>query len=398
MPGLSEALRWFSRERAWISEQQLQLCRIAAPTFFEKQRAEWFRAQLDSFGWSASLDRAGNVVASFGPSRLPRPIVVSAHLDTVFAPLRADSVFFGSNGRLFGPGTADNGCGLAGLLALGKVLANSSALAEVAASTLLVANVGEEGEGNLNGMRFLCQHGLQTDAIRAFVVLDGPSVEHVTAHALASHRFEVAFSGPGGHSWSDNGTPNPVHAISDVVGSFVREAEERISEERRGLCSYHFSVIEGGNSINSIPASARAKLDLRSEEPDLVQELASFLTPLVERSLERANRGSVSQRLTAKVRDLGARPGGRLPPESPLLRIMQAVDSHLQIRSRLHCASTDANVPLSMGLPAISIGAGGQGGGAHTENEWYEPEGRELGLRRILLSLACLSTEDTAGL
>jgi tripeptide aminopeptidase len=393
---LAEALKWFARERAWINEQHLQICRIAAPTFFEQNRAEWLRTQLDKLGWTASLDRAGNVIATFGATRVPRPLVVSAHLDTVFAPARPESVSFAPDGRLTGPGAADNGCGLAALLALGKIFATIPALRELASSVLLVANVGEEGEGNLSGMRFLCQYGLPASGLRALVVLDGPAVDHVTAHALASHRFEISFAGPGGHSWNDSGIPNPVHAVSDLVSSFLRELDERLPEDRRALASYNFSVIEGGSSINAIPANARTKLDLRSEDPALVEELAAWLTPVVERCLERANRSAAGPRLVAKVRSLGNRPGGRLSSDAPLLRAIQAIDRHLQIRSRLHCASTDANVPLSMGLPAISIGAGGQGGGAHTESEWYQPEGRELGLRRILLLLAVLASEDAA--
>lgn len=325
---------------------------------------------------------------------MPRSLVVSAHLDTVFAPTRAESVYVAPDGRLIGPGASDNGCGLAALLALAAVLANSPELHDLAGSTLLVANVGEEGEGNLSGMRFLCKYGLQTEFIRAFIVLDGPAIDHITANALASRRFEVAFSGPGGHSWSDNGTPNPVHAVSDVVSSFLRDVETKLPEDRLALCSYHFSVIEGGSSVNAIPASARTKLDLRSEDTQLVADLASLLTPVVERCLERANRSATGTRLTAKVRDLGARPGGRLASSSVLLKAIQAVDAHLQIRSRLHCASTDANVPLSLGLHAISIGAGGHGGGAHTEHEWYNPENRDLGLRRVLLLLGALATED----
>jgi tripeptide aminopeptidase len=129
---------------------------------------------------------------------------------------------------------------------------------------------------------------------------------------------------------------------------------------------------------------------LRSEEPGILDELAGLLMASVEKSLERENRNARSERLTAKVKELGSRPGGRLPEDSALLRIVQAVDSYLKIRSRIDCASTDANVPLSLGIPAISIGAGGHGGGAHTPQEWYQPEGRELGLRRILLILAAL--------
>ncbi len=388
---LFQAQRWFARERAWINDVHLQLCRVAAPTFFEQARAEWFQRELSGLGWNAALDRAGNVLATFGNAASSQPIVVSAHLDTVLAPGRAEDIYYAPDGRLVGPGTADNGSGLTALLALARVFSETSDLYELASSLLLVANVGEEGEGNLSGMRYLCRHHPQAAQFRAFIVLDGPSSEHVTAQALASRRFEISFSGPGGHSWNDYGTPNPVHAISDVISAFVRDADARLLQaDRRIRCSYNFGIVEGGSSVNSIPASARAKLDLRSEEPALLEELAALLTACVERGLENGNRSARNARLLAKVRELGSRPGGRLPDHSPLLRVIQNVDGYLSIRSRVDCASTDANVPLSMGLPAVSIGAGGTGGGAHTAQEWYSPEGREQGLRRILLILASL--------
>ncbi len=394
---LFQAQRWFARERVWINDIHFQLCRVAAPTFFEQARAEWIQRELTNLGWNASVDRAGNVLATFGTVKQDHPIVVSAHLDTVLAPARPDDIHYAPDGRLIGPGSADNGSGLTALLALARVLTTNPELTDLAASLLLVANVGEEGEGNLSGMRYLCRHHPQANQFQAFLVLDGPSLEHVTAQALASRRFEISFTGPGGHSWNDYGTPNPVHAIAEVISSFVREAETRIAAiepatGRRARCSYNFGIVEGGSSVNSIPTSARTKLDLRSEEPPLLDELSNLLTVSVERGLENGNRSARGARLNAKVRELGSRPGGKLPDDSPLLRVVQAVDHYLSIRSRVDCASTDANVPLSMGLPALSIGVGGQGGGAHTPQEWYSPEGREQGLRRILLILAALQS------
>ncbi len=391
-PALFEAQRWFTRERTWINEVHLQLCRIPAATFFEGRRAEWLRLQFDQLGWTAKVDRAGNVVATFGDGSTAPPVAVSAHLDTVYAPGRPEDVYIAPDGRLIGPGVSDNGSGLSALLALARLLSANDELHALAASLLLVANVGEEGEGNLSGMRYLCRSA-ELATVSAFVVLDGPSIDHVTTQALASKRFEIAFSGPGGHSWNDYGTPNPVHAIGELVSHFLQSAESRLSADRRIRCSYNFGILEGGTSINSIPSSARTKLDLRSQDSSILDELTALLTGSVERGLERENRASKGPRLTAKIKELGARPGGKLAEDSGLLRAMQAVDGYLDIRSRVDCASTDANVPLSMGLAAISIGVGGQGGGAHTAGEWYQPEGRELGLRRILLLLAALQAE-----
>ena len=388
-PAVRQAQQWFVRERSAINQRHLDLCRVPAATFFEAERAAWFKTQLAKLGWAASIDRAGNVLATYGvpASQLT---VVSAHLDTVYAPSRPEDVRFAPDGRLLGPGTSDNGSGLAALLALAQVLSSDAELLGIANSVMLVANVGEEGEGNLSGMRYFCQQLDHLRRIGAFVVLDGPSTEHITNQALASQRFEVTFAGPGGHSWNDQGTPNPVHALAEVMHRFLLSADADTTL-RQGTCSYNFGVIEGGSSINSIPANARAKLDLRSENPALLAALGEHLSTAVERELEAANRTARSGRLTARIKDLGSRPGGQLPSDAPLLRAIRAVDAHLQIRSRVDCASTDANVPLSLGLPAISLGAGGHGGGAHTHAEWYQPDGRDLGLRRILLLLALLA-------
>jgi tripeptide aminopeptidase len=391
---LVQVQRWLSRERQWINEQHIALCRIPAPTFFEEKRAAWFAEQLRSLGWNASLDRAGNVLATFANVSAPFQIAVTAHLDTVLAPQRPEEISVTPDGRFHGPGVSDNGTGLASLLALARIMSEIPELRELAGSLLIVANVGEEGEGNLNGMRYLCRQGSFIDKIRAFIVLDGPSLEHVTAQALSSRRFEINVTGPGGHSWNDQGTANPVHALSHAISGFVQAAAFR-SDSDAARFSYNFGIIEGGASVNSIPAQALTKLDLRSEDPELLDGLASLLTSSVERALEFENRHArVHQarvsRVTAKIKELGARPGGKLPESSALLREMQAVDAHLQIRSRTNCASTDANIPLSLGIPAISIGTGGQGGGAHTAQEWFHAEGRELGLRRILLLLVTL--------
>lgn len=392
-PGLFEAQRWFWRERSWINERHLQLCRIAAPTFFEQKRAEWFCNQLRAIGWDAWLDRAGNAVATYGKDGDGPVLAVTAHLDTVLAPVRPEEIVVTPDGRLTGPGVSDNGSGLTALLALARVLVETPDLADLAHSVLLIANVGEEGEGNLSGMRYICGQTSLVARIAAFAVLDGPSVEHVTAQALASRRFEVGFTGPGGHSWNDQGSGNPVHALAMAITAFGQAADARIASATPVRSSYNFGLIEGGSSINSIAGSARAKLDLRSEENTLLDELAATLTLAVERALEHQNRTARAGRLAAKIKELGSRPGGKLAESSVLLQTIQAVDAYLNIRSRVDCASTDANIPLSLGLPAISIGTGGQGGGAHSSQEWFLADGRELGLRRILLLLASLHTQ-----
>jgi tripeptide aminopeptidase len=187
-----------------------------------------------------------------------------------------------------------------------------------------------------------------------------------------------------------------VHALSRAIAFFT---EQKIAL-RNGVgprCSYNFGLIEGGASVNSIPNSARAKLDIRSEDEEKVAELAAMLTVAVDRALEMENERASGGRLTARIREIGARPGGKLAEDAPLLTYLRAVDQYLGIRSHVDCSSTDANIPLSMGIPAVSIGTGGQGGGAHTSSEWYSPEGRDLGLKRIVLVLALLLRDLQSG-
>lgn len=384
-PEVRACLDWFRRERAWINEQHLKLCRIPAPTFLEQKRAAWMVERFRELGWEARLDRAGNVLANL-PGRRDHPAVaVTAHLDTVLAPRSEDDITVGNDGRFLGPGVSDNGAGLAALIGVAAAWSAQPPLAASPLAPVLIANVGEEGEGNLSGMRYVCRpaNGARP---KAFLVLDGPSTDHITCRALASRRFEVLITGPGGHSWSDHGMGNPVHAISHAIAAFTAAA----AEERGPRFSYNFGILQGGSSINSIPAEARAKVDLRSEDPAQIDRMAAILAQCVERAAEGENRRASSGRVTAKVKEIGARPGGQLAPGAPILEAVQAVDAHLGIRSALECSSTDANIPLSLGLPALSIGAGGQGGGAHTPSEWYHPDGREVGLQRIVLILCQL--------
>jgi acetylornithine deacetylase/succinyl-diaminopimelate desuccinylase-like protein len=388
---MRDCLNWFTREKQWINERHVQLCRIPAPTFFEQKRAEWMAEQFRMLGCDAHLDRAGNVICLFNSSYQGPLIAVTAHLDTVLAPRNPTEIGVTPDGSLHGPGVSDNGAGLTALISIAAVLKSCQGIDP--SPLLLIANVGEEGEGNLSGMRYICKQSPLASRIHKFLVLDGPNTDHITCQALASRRFEVTVSGPGGHSWSDYGIGNPVHAVSRAITSF----SDRTQNDSAGArYSFNFGVIEGGSSINSIPSSARAKVDIRSENASKINELSSLLTSCVEAALEVENERATGGKIAAKIKEIGSRPGGQLPEGAPLLNVVRAVDAHLGIRSRLDCASTDANIPLSLGMPAVSIGAGGQGGGAHTASEWFHPDGREFGLKRVLLIASSLAASLAA--
>lgn len=391
--GIREALQHFTREKQWVNDIQLQLCRIAAPTFHELPRAEWMAAQFRALGWHAGIDSEGNVLASLDPHPEGSLLAITAHLDTVLAPRMKEDISLDPEGVLMGPGVSDNGAGLAALLAIARAVRQTpDAAAEdgLWRRLLLIANVGEEGEGNLRGMRHICSQASLISRISAFLILDGAALDHITTQALASRRFEVTFIGPGGHSWSDFGIGNPVHALARAVAEFVDL--HPVDPRATPRVSVNAGLIEGGSGINAIPAFARVKVDIRSEDDRKIDLLADVLRNAVARSEEIENARALAGKVTAKVREIGQRPGGRLEADAPLFAALRAVDAHLGIRGRTDCASTDANIPLSMGIQAVSIGAGGQGGGAHTAAEWYRPTGRDLGLKRVLLTAAALLT------
>jgi tripeptide aminopeptidase len=383
-----ESLLWFTREKQWINETHLALCRIPAPTFLEQERAEWMAAQFCSIGCHSSIDRAGNVLATLDPTAKGPYIALTAHLDTVLTPRSKDEITVDPDGKFRGPGVSDNGAGLAALLAVARALKSSPRLEDICSDLLFVANVGEEGEGNLSGMRFLCRQSALAKKIGAFLILDGATTDHITNRALGSRRFEITFTGPGGHSWSDYGVANPVHALSRAVALF---SEVRLNGSPKS--SINVGIIEGGTSINTIAPLARAKVDIRSESNEKLDELVELLNGSIERSQEVENQRATGGKVAVRIREIGSRPAASIAEDAPILAYLRAVDAHLGIRSHLDCASTDANIPMSLGIPALSIGAGGQGGGAHTAQEWFKPEGRDLGLKRVLLTLCLLLRE-----
>jgi len=379
-PEIRAALAWFARNLAWINEQQSRLTEIPAPPFQETQRAGAVKLLLASSGLEVQIDKTGNVIGELRGANEKEIVVLSAHLDTVF-PASTEIKVRHDGERLLAPGISDNGTGLAALIAIAR--ACHEAHVQPRRTILFVADVGEEGEGNLRGMRALIE--AYKPKLKAVIVLDGSGTDHVTTKALASRRLEATISGPGGHSWSDFGMPNPINAL---VRASVRFINTKVPVAPR--TPFNIGQIEGGTSVNSIPYEAKLKVDIRSESEDELAKLESALreciTAGVRDEMESA-RDRTKGKLEWKVEPLGSRPGGELPANSPLLAALRSADEYVGNQSRVERSSTDANVPLASGIDAISIGAGGTGGGAHSLQEWYEPAGRELGLKRALLTL-----------
>jgi len=375
-----EALNWFGNNLDWINEQQIRLTEIPAPSFQEEKRAAAVKELLAAEGLAIHTDKIGNVVGELSGQNEKEAVLMAAHLDTVF-PSGTDVKVRREGVRLIAPGISDNGTGLAGLLAIARAI--RAAKIQPQRTILFAANVGEEGEGNLRGMRSLID--AYRSRLRAVIVLDGSGIDHVTTKALASRRVEVVITGPGGHSWSDFGMPNPINAL--VRGS-VRFINTRVPLSPR--TTFNLGQVEGGTSVNSIPHEAKLKVDLRSESEDEIARLEAALRDSFETGIkdEMDNARDRSRgRLGVKFNLIGSRPGGELATESPLLSALRLADEAVGNQSRIERSSTDANIPMSLGIAALAIGAGGNGGGAHSLQEWYETGGRETGLKRALLTL-----------
>jgi acetylornithine deacetylase/succinyl-diaminopimelate desuccinylase-like protein len=384
-PHASRALEWLAKNTEWVNGEQARVTAIPAPAFHESERAAHVQRLLASFGLRTNTDRAGNVIARLPGSSDNELVILSAHLDTVF-PAGTDVRVRTEGNRMFAPGISDNGTGLATLMALARAF--REAKIKPVRTILFVANVGEEGEGNLRGMRALVED--HKEKLKYVIALDGSGTDYITTMALASRRVEIVVNGPGGHSWSDFGLPNPISAIARGIARVVKI---RVPDSPR--TTFNVGQIEGGTSINSIPFRASFRVDLRSEQESEIDRLEAHLRESIKLGVEDemtaarvyGNIAGSSAQLEINVRILGIRPGGELHDKSNLLAAIRDADSFLGNHSRLERSSTDANVPLSLGIEAISIGAGGASGGAHSLKEWYDPTDRVTGLKRVLLTL-----------
>jgi tripeptide aminopeptidase len=380
---------------------QRELTEIPAPPFGEAARSEWLHKKFLALGLEqVENDELGNVLGLLR-SEADAPLIgVSAHLDTVFPQGTALQTREEGN-RLYGPGISDNAAGVVALLAIAAAM--KRAQLRPATNIVFIGNVGEEGEGNLRGMRHIFSLARWRHSIRSLLVIDGAGTDTYVNQALGSRRFEIAFHGPGGHSWSDFGVPNPIVLLSRALARF---SDVHIPEAPR--TTFNIGVISGGTSVNSIPESATARVDLRSASMEELQKLEDRLrecvaeawneAPLSYRAGEAGPPGArgfrapgSEARVTLAIESIGDRPAAELPADSRILQIVLAVDKHFRIESFPRLASTDANVPLSLGIESTTIGAGGDGGGAHTLREWFDCTHRDLGLKRILLVLLALT-------
>ena len=368
----------------------VRITEIPAPPFKEEQRAAAYEAMLREHALEGvERDAIGNVTGTRRGRANGRAVVVAAHLDTVF-PEGTDCKVRRKGTKLFAPGVGDDSRGLAALLAFVRAL--DAGNIETEADLLFVGDVGEEGKGDLRGMRHFFTEGRHRDRIDAFFTIDGLEADEITTVAVGSLRYRIAFRGPGGHSFSAFGTVNPAHALGDLLAGMARLD---VPEEPR--TTYSASVLGGGTSVNAIPEEVWVEVDLRSVDQGELDRLDASMRALVEAAVaaENARRTGDADVVTAVTERIGRRPAGRTDHDSPIVRTaFDALDA-FGFEARTKVSSTDANIPISLGIPAIRFGSGGTGGRAHSLEEWIDVE-PELSVRGLTAGLAAIL--GTAGL
>lgn len=374
------AFQFFDSHAEEITEEHIRICSIPASPFNEKERAEYLKQKIQNLGLSdARIDEEGNCVALRAGKKSDTLIVVSAHLDTVF-PIETDFTVHRKEEKLFAPSIADDSCGLVALVALLEALQIFKI--ETEGSLLFVASVGEEGEGDLRGVRYLFTKSKWANRINTFISFDGAGMERITNAALGSRRYRVCLRGRGGHSWGNFGTANPVHALGRLI---ARLASYPAPKEPR--TTFNVGRIEGGSGVNVIATEASMDVDLRSASANELQRLDSFFRRAILEAVDEENaaRRFSEEPLSVDLKLTGSRPNGVTQPDSEIVQLAEGVTQLLGYAPLLDISSTDSNLPISLGIPAITLGAGGTAGNIHTLDEWFDTNGREDGLKRALL-------------
>ena len=381
IPAVRGALDHVEETDAQTMSDLRTLTEIPAPPFMEEERGRAFLAMLREAGVdSAWVDDVGNVIGLRRGTGSGRVLALAGHLDTVFPP-ETDVSIRESGDTLFAPGIADDTRGLATVLAVLRAL--NAADVRTEADILFIGNVGEEGVGDLRGMKHLFREG--GPRIDAFISVDGTGSSGITHMGLGSHRYKVTFVGPGGHSWGAFGLANPHHAL----GRAIRYFQDGADPYTRGAphrTSYNVGVIGGGTSVNSVPFESWMEIDMRSEGVETLEAVDAILQGAIQRALAEENAiRTRGEPLTVDVELIGDRPSGEIAEDHPFVQQAAAVTRALGLEPSFGRSSTDSNIPISMGIPAITVGGGGQGFGAHSLDEWFRNEGGPRGIQRVLL-------------
>jgi acetylornithine deacetylase/succinyl-diaminopimelate desuccinylase-like protein len=362
-----------------VLREQIAVSAIPSPTGGEAARGAYLAARFDALGLRVRVDEVGNVLGTRAGADDDAPVVLCAHLDTVF-PGDADVTVRRRGARLDGPGIVDNARGLAGMLALARVIDGTTL--RTRRPIVFVGTVGEEGGGDLRGATHL--FASMDRAPACCIALDGAGDDRIVHRALGVRRFRITYRGAGGHSWAAYGVPNPVHAAGAAAARLAALPLPRRPRTTLSVCR-----IGGGISVNSIPEDSWLEVDLRSSSSDVLAGCVADVRAAVHTAAreENSRRAPGTEPLSYDVAMIGDRPCGATSEHHPLVRIACAATRAIGRVPELVTASTDANVPISLGIPAIAIGAGGRGGGVHTPAEWYDNADGALGLARALATV-----------
>ena len=373
-----QALAYAARTEPQTIDEQVAICEIEAPPFKEARRAADFRRRMEALGLrNVRIDSVGNVIGE-RPGEPGQPvIVISGHLDTVF-PEGTDVRVRREGTLLRGPGIGDDCRGLAVVLAVARAL--DHAQIRTRGTVLFVGTVGEEGAGNLRGVRHLFEKELR-GRVTHFISVDDTGYE-MTKDAVGSYRYRVSYRGPGGHSYSSFGMPNPVHALGRAI---ARISDFQVPADPK--VTFSVGVVEGGTSVNAIAAEASLLMDMRSVAPAALDSLDRRFHAAVRQAVDEENARwpASTVRLTVDVERTGTRPAGTQPADAPIVRAARAAGQRLGFEPNVTASSTDANIPMSLGIPSLTIGAGGKGEGAHSLAESWDSQGSEKGTQWVLL-------------
>lgn len=381
-PAVQLAFKTFMDLEPETRKEHIMLTETASPPFKEQVRAKKYAEMMKAAGAdSVWIDNVSNVLALRKGKGGQKTVVVEAHLDTVF-PEGTDVKVKEKGDTLYAPGIGDDTRGLAAVLTVLKGM--EKAKIETDANVLFIGAVGEEGLGDLRGVKNLFKKG--GPHIDSYIAVDGDGINEITHRGLGSHRYRITFKGPGGHSYGAFGIVNPHGALGKAIYYFTQEADKFTREGVK--TTYSVSVIGGGTSVNAIPYESWMEVDMRSESPEKLNGIDKLLQAAVQKALKEENGMKRSgPDLTVDVKQVGDRPSGRTEATNPLVQRAIAVAKYMNVEPILSVSSTNANTPIAEGVPAITIGSGGTGGGVHSLGEWWLNDKGYLGMQRILLVL-----------
>jgi acetylornithine deacetylase/succinyl-diaminopimelate desuccinylase-like protein len=381
-PEVQQALQVIRELESRTLQDHILLTEIPAPPFMEAERARRYADMLRQAGAdSVAIDEEGNVIALRRGAGGGRVVAIAGHMDTVF-PEGTDVTVRRRGDTLRAPGIGDDTRGLVVVLTVLRALDAARVLTD--ADLLFIGTVGEEGLGDLRGVKHLFrENGPRIDS---WIAVDGGGVGRIVHRGLGSHRYRVTFKGPGGHSWGAFGLGNPSHALSRAVHYFDESAAGFVAQGAR--TSYNIGRIGGGTSVNSIPFEAWMEVDMRSESPERLASIDSIFHEVINRSIGEQNDQRLDgPPLTVEIEMIGDRPSGVLDQQAEIVQRAMASARFLGVEPRLSIASTDSNLPIALGKPAVTIGRGGAGGGGHSPGEWWVNENGYLAIQNALLIL-----------